>query len=389
MSVQGKATNRTDGSALSSGNVRVKVSNTTSCSNGVIYDETFNNTISSGTFSLTLGEGDTLWTDFNRDYWMCIYVNSELVSGPTKFRSTGGEVNRIGDASSSSYVNFDSGNLIFRSGNLRLDSDKLNVSGNVGIGTGDANMVGAFQRVLTVRAGSDTTINRFAAIEIAGTASATTQDVAYMEFLGNAGATRLGNFVVAHDGATNSGKFTIGTFNSGSFNEVLSMRANQTVRLSGYTGGASAYACIDKNGFIYRSAAACAPSNIGIGTGQTNLVGAFDKVLTVQAGTDATTNRAAAIEIAGTASAATQDVAYMEFMGNAGATRLANMVVAHDGATNSGKFTIGTFNAGSYGSRMTIKADGSVIINSLAGSGNAYICVDNTGKLYRSASACA
>ncbi|MBI2578078.1 MAG: hypothetical protein HYW26_00025 [Candidatus Aenigmarchaeota archaeon] len=118
MSVQGKATNKTDGTALSSGSVRIKVSNATSCTAGVIYDETFSSSISSGTFSLTLGEGDTLWLDFNRDYWMCIYVNSELVSGPTKFRSTGGEVNRIGDASSGTYVDFQNANVIVHGGGI-------------------------------------------------------------------------------------------------------------------------------------------------------------------------------------------------------------------------------------------------------------------------------
>ena len=120
--------------------------------------------------------------------------------------------------------------------------------------------------------------------------------------------------------------------------------------------------------------------NIGIGTSSPNVASSFganDKVLSIRAGSDTAINRFGAVEIAGTASATSQDVAYMEFLGNAGATRLANFVVAHDGATNSGKFTFGTFNAGSFGNRMTIKSDGKVGI----GTSSPSTTLDITGTL--------
>lgn len=113
MSLQGKVTNSTGG-IVTGGNLTVKISTTNSCTQNVFYDYNFANSIQDGIFNILLGQNDTLWTDFNKDYWMCLYVNNELLSGPTQFRGGQGEVNRIGDANSNSYVIFDYGNIIVR-----------------------------------------------------------------------------------------------------------------------------------------------------------------------------------------------------------------------------------------------------------------------------------
>jgi len=39
--------------------------------------------------------------------------------------------------------------------------------------------------------------------------------------------------------------------------------------------------------------------------------------------------------------------------------------------------------------RMKVDTSGGVTISALAGTGNAYACIDSTGKIYRSATACA
>ncbi|MFH1445533.1 MAG: hypothetical protein ABIF08_03575 [Nanoarchaeota archaeon] len=91
MSLQGKATD-SGGSPVIDGDLQVKVSTENSCLIGVFFDHTYTDIIQNGIFDLTLGDTYTLNLDFNDDYYMCLYVNTELVSGPSVFRGGQGEV---------------------------------------------------------------------------------------------------------------------------------------------------------------------------------------------------------------------------------------------------------------------------------------------------------
>lgn len=86
MSLQGKV------EGLQEGTLGVKVSDQNSCSNGLLFDHDFSNAIQGGTFNLLLGETFDLNLNYNQDYWMCLYVNSELVGGPNKFRGGQGQI---------------------------------------------------------------------------------------------------------------------------------------------------------------------------------------------------------------------------------------------------------------------------------------------------------
>lgn len=99
---------------MANANLEVKVSTSGSCEDNVFFDVTYSNAIQDGIFNVLLGANNTLPLDFNRDYYMCLYVDGDLISGPTRFRGGQGEVNRMGDANSGSEIIFDHGHIIVR-----------------------------------------------------------------------------------------------------------------------------------------------------------------------------------------------------------------------------------------------------------------------------------
>lgn len=106
----------------------VKISDTNSCTTNVFYDYTFPNLIQDGFFNVLLGQNEILRLNFNQDYFMCLYVNTELLSGPQVFRGGQGEIHSAelfdGDATTPLDVNY-----------LQVQND-LNVEGAINMGCG-------------------------------------------------------------------------------------------------------------------------------------------------------------------------------------------------------------------------------------------------------------
>jgi hypothetical protein len=99
MGFQGKATN-SSGAAITGGNITINVSAGTNCL-GEIFNRTYiNNFTRDGIFDIMLGEYDDLELDFNKDYYICISIQSsqagtsakEQVGGPYKFRGGQGQI---------------------------------------------------------------------------------------------------------------------------------------------------------------------------------------------------------------------------------------------------------------------------------------------------------
>ncbi|MBU1135694.1 MAG: hypothetical protein KKB03_00860 [Nanoarchaeota archaeon] len=91
MSIQGKVTDPA-GDPINNGNLTVKISDLNSCSLGVFFNHTYNYSVQNSLFNITLGIKHTLSLDYNVNYSMCVYVNDELVSGPTVFRGGQGQI---------------------------------------------------------------------------------------------------------------------------------------------------------------------------------------------------------------------------------------------------------------------------------------------------------
>jgi hypothetical protein len=103
--------------------------------------------------------------------------------------------------------------------------------------------------------------------------------------------------------------------------------------------------------------------NVGIGTDSPNLISYFTRALSIQSGSDSSSKRPAGLEIAGTASGTSDDVAYIELMGHQGATRLVSLYATHEGATDSGKLIIATSNAGSIAEKLSVDKAGDVTVS--------------------------
>ncbi|MDO8634551.1 MAG: hypothetical protein Q7K34_04640 [archaeon] len=86
MSLQGRV------EGLEQGDLSVKVSRNDSCDSGVVYSEEFPGSIREGRFDLLLGQGQDMNLVYNRDYYLCLYVNGELIGGPNVFRGGQGQV---------------------------------------------------------------------------------------------------------------------------------------------------------------------------------------------------------------------------------------------------------------------------------------------------------
>lgn len=91
MSLQGKVSDF-NGNLVDDANLGVKISDVSSCSTNVFYDYTFPNLVQDGFFNVLLGQNELLKLNFNQDYFMCLYVNGEQLSGPQVFRGGQGEV---------------------------------------------------------------------------------------------------------------------------------------------------------------------------------------------------------------------------------------------------------------------------------------------------------
>jgi hypothetical protein len=97
MSLQGSV------EGLSSGNLGVKVSDQNSCTQGLVFDHNFTGAISSSLFNLVLGTQYDLNLNYNQDYYMCLYVNGELVGSPSIFRGGQGQID-IEDVNTSGFA---------------------------------------------------------------------------------------------------------------------------------------------------------------------------------------------------------------------------------------------------------------------------------------------
>lgn len=86
MSLQGKV------EGLIDGNLGVKVSDLNSCISGVLFDQNFSNAIQQGLFNVLLGDNADLNLNYNKDYYICLYVNGEQVGNPSKFRGGQGQI---------------------------------------------------------------------------------------------------------------------------------------------------------------------------------------------------------------------------------------------------------------------------------------------------------
>lgn len=127
MSLQGKVTDF-NGNLVDDANLGVKISDANSCTTNVFYDYTFPNLIQDGFFNVLLGQNELLKLNFNQDYYMCLYVNTQLLSGPQVFRGGQGEVHSDalfdGNVTTPLDVNY-----------LKVRND-LNVGGNLTMGCG-------------------------------------------------------------------------------------------------------------------------------------------------------------------------------------------------------------------------------------------------------------
>lgn len=95
MSLQGTATGGT--------NLGVNISTAANCNTSSIFSETYPTAIDSdGYYNVLLGNDTPLELDYNNDYYLCIYINNELIGSPQKFRGGQGD---IGDEDIESNIN--------------------------------------------------------------------------------------------------------------------------------------------------------------------------------------------------------------------------------------------------------------------------------------------
>ncbi|MFH0970164.1 MAG: hypothetical protein V1776_01755 [Candidatus Diapherotrites archaeon] len=127
MSLQGKVTDF-NSVLIDDANLGVKISDANSCSTNVFYDYTFPDAIQDGFFNILLGQNELLKLNFNQDYFMCLYVNGEQLSGPQVFRGGQGEVHSDALYDGNVTVPLDANYL-------HLNND-LTVDGSINVGCG-------------------------------------------------------------------------------------------------------------------------------------------------------------------------------------------------------------------------------------------------------------
>src|SRR3989338_9469127 len=77
LGLQGRVTDST-GVPVNNGNLRATVSTTASCEQNIVYDYTFNGVVRAGLFSVLLGNDSNLNLTYNKDYFLCTYINGEI-----------------------------------------------------------------------------------------------------------------------------------------------------------------------------------------------------------------------------------------------------------------------------------------------------------------------
>ncbi|QQR92918.1 MAG: hypothetical protein IPJ89_01580 [Candidatus Iainarchaeum archaeon] len=127
MSLQGRVTDFND-AEIDDANLGVKISDANSCSSQVFFDYNYFGAIQDGSFNVLLGQNEVLPLNYNKDYYMCLYVNGEQLSGPQVFRGGQGEVHSEqlfdGNATVPLDVNY-----------VKIRND-LNVVGDIQLGCG-------------------------------------------------------------------------------------------------------------------------------------------------------------------------------------------------------------------------------------------------------------
>jgi len=122
-------------------------------------------------------------------------------------------------------VSLDGGSFVFNESgadkDFRIESDNLDdaffvegSTGNIGLGTTSPNSIVSGNSHLDIRSGT------YSFLEVGTTATTTSSDVGYLEFM-NGNNTRLATVVGGADGANNDGYLRISTANGGSFTERM------------------------------------------------------------------------------------------------------------------------------------------------------------------------
>jgi len=88
---------------ISDGNLGVKVSEQSDCSAGVFFDHNYSDAIQDSLFNQLLGSQFDLNLNYNQDYYMCLYVNGELIDGPQQFRGGQGQID-VEDVNSAGFA---------------------------------------------------------------------------------------------------------------------------------------------------------------------------------------------------------------------------------------------------------------------------------------------
>jgi hypothetical protein len=97
MSLQGQV------EGIADANLGVKVSEQNSCTQGVFFDHNYGGAIADNLFNLALGTQYDLNLNYNQDYYMCLYVDDELIDGPNIFRGGQGQID-IEDVNTSGFA---------------------------------------------------------------------------------------------------------------------------------------------------------------------------------------------------------------------------------------------------------------------------------------------
>ena len=116
LSLHGKATDAV-GDPIDNSDLGVNISTSSSCTSDIIFNEVYANEIQDGIYDVLLGDSNSLDLNYNQDYYMCVYVDNELVSGPDKFVGGHGEISGFVSDTGDTMT----GNLLISSANITAD----------------------------------------------------------------------------------------------------------------------------------------------------------------------------------------------------------------------------------------------------------------------------
>jgi hypothetical protein len=171
-------------------------------------------------------------------------------------------------------VSLDGGSFVFNESgadkDFRIESDNLDdaffvegSTGNIGLGTTSPNSIVSGNSHLDIRSGT------YSFLEVGTTATTTSSDVGYLEFM-NGNNTRLATVVGGADGANNDGYLRISTANGGSFTER--MRINHdgdvffgvTALPSSSTGGAGFQEANNNRNVLYLATSVSSNTSLAV-----------------------------------------------------------------------------------------------------------------------------